>query len=210
MKLPSVLKLIIGIVVLTLSQGALACDQNGIGHAAANTRKAGMNILKNRRIDPTVTRRVSVAEILAYPDHEDPNIEASDGVVLTGQLLQAVHEGAESPNCGAKYDYHIFIGAVDAAHPLGAHLSKAQVKSRKKRAVVVELTPNIQDLHPDWGDRLEQELAGKNVCIRGWLLYDYEHHPQIGHTRGTLWEVHPITGIALFQPDGSCAAWVTP
>ena len=80
------------------------------------------------------------------------------------------------------------------------------MQSRKKHAVVVELTPNIQDLHLDWGENL-QELAGKNVCITGWLLYDYEHHPQIGKTRGTLWELHPVTGIALLQPDGSCAPW---
>lgn len=200
-------KFVIGVLALGLSQGAFAaCDQNGIGHAAPNTRKAGMNILKNRRIDPTITRSVSVAEVLAYPDQDDPNLEASDGVVLRGQLLQAVHEGAESPNCGVEKDYHIFIGAIDAAHPQGAHLTSTQVKSRKRHAVVVELTPNIQDEHPHWGNAL-QTLAGKNVCITGWLLYDYEHHPQIGHTRGTLWEVHPVTGIALLQPDGTCSSW---
>lgn len=204
-------RIIIGLISLAASQGAFAaCDQNGIGHAAPNTRKAGMNILKNRRIEPIVTRPLSVAEMLAYPDRDDANLEASDGVVLRGQLLQAVHEGAESPNCGAEHDYHIFIGAIDAAHPQGAHLTNAQVRSRKKHAVVVELTPNIQDLHPDWGNRLEQELAGKNVCITGWLLYDYEHHPQIGHTRGTLWEVHPVTGIGLLQSDGSCTPWEQP
>jgi hypothetical protein len=194
-------------LALAFPQAASACDQNGIGHAAPNTRKAGMNILKNRRATPTALRAVSVAEVLAYPDNEDAGLEASDGVVLTGQLLQAVHEGAESPNCGVKKDYHIFIGAIDAAHPQGAHLTAAQVRSRKKRAVVVELTPNFQDVHPDWGGRLQEHLAGKNVCITGWLLYDYEHHPQIGHTRGTLWEVHPVTGIGLLQADGSCVPW---
>jgi hypothetical protein len=183
-----------------------ACDQNGIGHAASNTRKAGLNILKNRRIAPAIVRTIRVADVLAYPDREDANLEASDGVILEGQLLQAVHEGPESPNCGVEFDYHIFIGATDAAHQQTAHLTKAQVRSRKKHAVVVELTPNIQDLHPDWGENL-QGLAGKNVCITGWLLYDYEHHPQIGKTRGTLWELHPVTGVALLQPDGSCAPW---
>jgi len=201
------LLVILAFLGLIIPDAAFACDQSGIGHASPNTRKAGMNILKNRRIAPVIVRTITVSEVLSYPDREDANLEASDGVVLQGQLLQAVHEGPESPNCGVEADYHIFIGAIDTAHPQGAHLSNAQVRSRKKRAVVVELTPNIQDVHPDWGANLQQELAGKNVCITGWLLYDYEHHPQIGKTRGTLWELHPITGIALLQPDGTCTPW---
>lgn len=199
---------VLAFLALMLPQAAWACDQNGIGQAAPNTRKAGLNILKNRRIAPGIVNEISTSDVLAYPNHDDANLEASDGMVLKGQLLQAVHEGPESPNCGTEHDYHIFIGAIDTAHAQGAHLTKAQVRSRKKHSVVVELTPNIQDLYPAWGDRLQQELAGRNVCITGWLLYDYEHPPQIGHTRGTLWEIHPVTGIALLQPDGSCVPWI--
>lgn len=202
------LLVVFAFLALLVPQTAFACDQNGIGHATPNTRKAGLNILKNRRIAPSIVDPIRTSDVLAYPNHDDPNLEASDGKVLQGQLLQAVHEGPESPNCGVAADYHIFIGAIDAAHPQGVHLTKAQVRSRKKRAVVVELTPNIQDLHPDWGVNLQRQLGGKNVCITGWLLYDYEHPPQLGHTRGTLWELHPITGIALLQPDGSCLPWM--
>jgi hypothetical protein len=201
------LLVIVAFLALAIPRAALACDQNGIGQAEPNTRKAGLNILKNRRIAPTSVDQIGTSDILAYPARDDASLEASKGKVLKGQLLQAVHEGPESPNCGAEYDYHIFIGKIDTAHPEGAHLTKARVRSRKKRAVVVELTPNIQDAHPDWGPNLQQQLAGKNVCITGWLLYDYEHPPQLGHTRGTLWELHPITGIALLQPDGSCLPW---
>lgn len=106
------------------------------------------------------------------------------------------------------HDSHVFIGKTDSAHPQGARLTNAQVKLRKKRTVVVELTPNIQHLHPDWGRKLQRRLAGKNVCITGWLLYDPAHPPQLGNTRGTLWEVHPITNNALLNTDGSCTAWV--
>lgn len=198
---------VLAFLALMVPQAASACDQNGIGKAAPNSLKAGLNILKNRRIAPTIVNTLRTSDVLAYPNRDDASLEASDGKVLQGQLLQAVHEGPESPNCGTEHDYHIFIGAIDAAHPQGARLTKAQVRSRKKHAIVVELTPNIQDLHPLWGANLQQQLAGKNVCITGWLLYDYEHPPQIGKTRGTLWELHPITGIALLQPDGSCVPW---
>jgi hypothetical protein len=208
MRLPYLLA--IGFMALMLSEGAFAaCDQNGIGHAKPNTRKAAMNILKNRGTGPTVVRPVSFKEILGYPDAEDKNLETEGGVLLTGQLLQRVSEGPESPNCGSGRDYHIFIGAVDQAHPEGWHLTTTRQRLLKKHAVVVELTPNIQAQHSDWVGNL-QSLVGKNVCITGWLLYDYEHHPQIGKTRGTLWEIHPVTGIGVLQVDGSCVPWQTP
>jgi hypothetical protein len=201
--------LAMGLLALLLPQGAIAaCDQQGIGRAKPHTRKAAINVLKNRTMAPVTVRPVSVADILAYPKAEDKNLE-TQGVILTGQLLQQVPEGAESPNCGTRFDYHIFVGAVDKAHPEGTHLTKARQRLLKKHSVVVELTPNIQDLHPNWGDNLES-LVGKNVCFTGWLVYDYAHAPQLGHTRGTLWEVHPITGIGLLQPDGSCESWETP
>jgi hypothetical protein len=199
-----------GLVALLLSRGAFAaCDQQSIGKAKAHTHKAAMNILKNRMPTPTLVRPISVEEVLSYPDAEDLNLETFGAVLLSGQLLQRVPEGPESPNCGSAFDYHVFIGRVDTAHPQGRHLTKARIKLLKKHAVVVELTPNVQALHPDWGGSLES-LVGKNVCITGYLLYDYEHHPQVGHTRGTLWEVHPITGIGLLQPDRSCEPWHAP
>jgi hypothetical protein len=35
-------------------------------------------------------------------------------------------------------------------------------------------------------------LTTTEVRIRGWLMLDQEHPEQIGKTRGTLWEIHPI------------------
>jgi hypothetical protein len=35
--------------------------------------------------------------------------------------------------------------------------------------------------------------------ISGWLLYDFEHTGAIGTQRATVWEVHPITKIAVKQ-----------
>ena len=72
----------------------------------------------------------------------------------------------------------------------------------RSSAVVVELTPNIQDEHPTWAKQLS-ELKNKQVCITGWLMYDPEHPEQLGKTRGTLREVHPITGIAI-KKGGEC------
>ena len=40
------------------------------------------------------------------------------------------------------------------------------------------------------------------VRISGWLMLDQEHPEQIGKTRGTLWEIHPITRIEVKDANG--------
>ena len=187
--------------------GAARCDHFGKGAAGNDARKAALNILKNNTDEAASPSDVEVADILGYPDREDRNLERKP-VMLKGQLLQRVKEKKESPNCNSptRVDYHIFIGATDTAHPDGTTLSATRVKSLKKESVVVELTPNIQDNHHDWAGRL-QSLVGKNVCITGWTLFDYEHQPQVGQTRGTLWEVHPITGIGVLNANRTCEQW---
>jgi hypothetical protein len=37
------------------------------------------------------------------------------------------------------------------------------------------------------------------VRITGWLMWDYEHKEQLGNTRRTLWEVHPIHSIQVLH-----------
>jgi hypothetical protein len=40
--------------------------------------------------------------------------------------------------------------------------------------------------------------------MTGWLTFDQEHNEQVGKTRGTLWEVHPVTRVQVLE-DGK---WV--
>jgi hypothetical protein len=37
------------------------------------------------------------------------------------------------------------------------------------------------------------------VRISGWLLLDPEHRAHLGKYRSTLWEIHPITRIEVFD-----------
>jgi hypothetical protein len=39
---------VLAFLAFMVPQAAFACDRNGIGQAAPNTRKAGLNILKSR------------------------------------------------------------------------------------------------------------------------------------------------------------------
>lgn len=114
-------------------------------------------------------------------------------VETTGYILDYKHEGTESTNCHASSyrDYHMWL-AVNASD------SKAQ-------AIVIEITPRVQAMRPGWADHLS-ELKGAHVRIRGWLLFDEEHPEQLGQTRKTLWEIHPIMHIEIDQGGGN---WVS-
>ena len=37
------------------------------------------------------------------------------------------------------------------------------------------------------------------VRISGWLFFDPEHPDQLGVTRATLWEIHPVMQIDVNQ-----------
>lgn len=191
----------ISILVLLLGAPAnAACYPLTTGDAAPNTAKADLNTLKNRTTTPSHTTDLTVADVLAFDDEDDAQRDQT-GVVLTGVMLDSHHEGKESPNCKnpTRRDFHIWIGARGAD-------TVAARRGLRKKSVVVELTPNIQDEHPDWGARLT-DLHGKYVCIKGWLMFDPEHPPQLNKTRGTLWEVHPILGIGEVGGDGTCRYW---
>jgi len=37
------------------------------------------------------------------------------------------------------------------------------------------------------------------VRISGWLMMDPQHPDQVGNSRVTIWEIHPITRIEVFR-----------
>ncbi len=65
--------------------------------------------------------------------------------------------------------------------------------------MVVEVTPRVRDQRPGWTDSALAALKGQQVRISGWLLMDQEHPEQLGQTRATLWEIHPIMHIEVNQ-----------
>jgi hypothetical protein len=38
--------------------------------------------------------------------------------------------------------------------------------------------------------------------VSGWLMMDQEHPDQVGKTRGTLWEVHPVMRLEVERRGG--------
>ena len=122
-------------------------------------------------------------------------VASSEGlpVVVEGYFVGAKVEGPESTNChGAESkfrDWHVWLAAAPGKD--------------RRRSIVVETTPVIRARHPEWklGEIHRLVRDSTPVRVSGWLLFDPDHPDQLGKTRGTLWEIHPVMRIEL-QRDG--------
>ena len=108
-------------------------------------------------------------------------------VRVEGYLQAFKLEGREPPNCysedPAMRDYHLWL----AEEPRDA----------QRRAIVVEITPRVRALHPNWTEVQLARLRTSRARIRvsGWLMLDQMHPERVGLNRATLWELHPILRI---------------
>jgi hypothetical protein len=112
-------------------------------------------------------------------------------IALEGYLVGVKESGPESCNChGAAFefrDHHLWLAP--------------SADDDRTRAVVVETTPRVRAKHPHWDTQTLNTVAKtrQHVRISGWLMFDPEHPDQVGKTRATLWEIHPIMRIEIEQ-----------
>lgn len=181
-----------------VATGFQGCPPEGDGGDPA------LNRLKNRT-DSARFVPVSIDAVLALPwpaaverrrraewsRADAARVARSEGtpVSVEGYLVGAKEEGPESPNChGADAgfrDWHLWLAGSPGRD--------------RSRSVVVEATPVIRARHPAWSLRAIRRLVrdGDRVRVGGWLLLDPEHPDQVGRTRGTIWEIHPIMAIEV-------------
>ncbi|HEY6042372.1 MAG TPA: hypothetical protein VIX58_09590 [Anaerolineae bacterium] len=110
-------------------------------------------------------------------------------VAVEGFLADSKVEGPEATNCHSidEVDFHVWIGP-------GANADRA-------RSLVVEFTPRVRSKHAGWTATKMERLDTLHLRVRvsGWVLMDQEHPDQIGRTRGTLWEIHPVMQFEVQQ-----------
>jgi hypothetical protein len=97
----------------------------------------------------------------------------------------------EGTNCG-----------FSLASETDTHLALVgDVGDAEKNSVVIEFTPRFLKLHPRWTKALLSKYVDTNVPVRitGWLMLDPDHRNHLGRFRYTLWEIHPITKIEVFE-----------
>ena len=174
-----------------------------------------LNSLKNRDKPPTTSMTVYTVDQLYQVTPSLPNRKVhrdkwtaqqrdlaaqweSRPVVVEGYLIHApVREKAEACNCGSTtyIDHHMWLGPTPTA--------------ARTRAMVVEISPRAWPNHLTWKSAtatLKPVVNHKEkVRVGGWLTWDQEHKEQLGKTRRTLWEVHPIHQIQVLRGN----QWVT-
>lgn len=191
---------------LVLPLGLAAQDFHGCpgeGHGG----DPALNRLKNRVEVPGQFEPMRFHELrdLEVPDgvskkHRDTWPQATREAVepqeqravqVVGYLLKVKLEGQESPNCYADdpklRDFHIWL----ANSP----------DDDRSDAVVVEVTPRVRARHKSWSLTNLRRFVNQQsrVRISGWFMLDPEHPDQVGKTRATLWEIHPVLKIEVWS-----------
>jgi hypothetical protein len=110
-------------------------------------------------------------------------------VQVIGYFVSSKRQGPESCNCHSTTDKDYHIWMTDDPN-----------KTRQE-GIVVETTPRVSAFHSGWtGTAFGQIVRNKmKVRVSGWLLMDPEHPDQVGKTRGTIWEIHPIMQIETLE-----------
>lgn len=186
-------------------------------HGCPQTAQGGdpyLNSLKNRDKPPTTAHLYTVDSLYratpALPNRKVPRSKwtaaqralaakwESVAVMVEGYLIHLpVREKQEACNCASlQYvDHHMWLAPTATA--------------ARTRAMVVEISPRAWPAHSSWQNAtayLKPVVDNKEkVRITGWLTYDQEHHEQVGKTRRTLYEVHPIHSIQVWRGG----KWVT-
>jgi len=77
----------------------------------------------------------------------------------------------------------------------------------QSEAIVAQMTPRVRARHKDWNLKNLTYIARGRFLVRvyGWLLFEDEEQKQLGRSRATLWEIHPIIQIE-FRERGE---WIT-
>ncbi|MFL5576139.1 MAG: hypothetical protein ACJ79S_09255 [Gemmatimonadaceae bacterium] len=110
--------------------------------------------------------------------------QEAQGVRVEGYLVRARQQGPESCNChgaAARYrDYHLWL--------------TADTSLDRDVSLIAEMSPRLRAVHRGWNLKALNGVVRRKERVRvsGWLLLDQEHPEQIGKTRGTLWEIHPV------------------
>jgi hypothetical protein len=182
----------------------LTCGPTGSG----DNRDQGTNVRKNRTDLSSSYHDVTWQAIAGLPfpkgapKNRDkfPTALLAPIIKLEGAPVQTVgyivaikpqKSNSESCNCGwhgeEATDWHIAL----AEHP----------GDGEKTSVVVEPTPRIKIKHPNWTKKNLEPWLNEDLPVRisGWLLYDPQHANHLDKYRSTLWEIHPVTRIEVWN-----------
>jgi hypothetical protein len=169
-----------------------------------------LNQLKNR-VDEAVWQPTDVAALLqltwptgvagkrmsGWAPNDRAQIEPNNGnpVQVEGYLLQIRQQESESTNCNAadpaNRDFHGWLSALPG-------------DDRANKSLIIEFTPRIRAKHLTWTLQALDVIVRQKTRVRisGWTMLDPDHPDEVGKSRSTLWEIHPVMKVETAQADG--------
>ncbi len=132
-------------------------------------------------------RTIERRHLAQWPPQDRARVEAINGeyVQIEGYLIAVSSQGPEATNCqsATDVDFHIWLAASPS--------------DGRERSVIIEATPRVRAGNPDQSLETIRGLVSRQVRVRvtGWMMLDPEHPDQVGKTRGTIWEIHPVMKI---------------
>jgi len=205
-------------------QNSVFAGEEGSCATSGDGGDSATNLLKNRVDVPSAYHSVTWNAInnTSYPEGAKRSradwtpsqldaIAPFEGVpvALEGFLYKVkVESSSPNGNGGETTNCHAHLAAdVDWHMPLTASSGQGE-----NLAVIVETTPRLRQAHPNWtvarlkpwtenvSSHANAAFNGQPIRIFGWLMLDPEHQDMITEgLRSTLWEIHPITRIEVFQ-----------
>ena len=159
------------------------CGSKGSPAQATNT-------LKNRSSQVGSPKSSTVSQLSALPLTGAKVAKLrSEGIVVEGFLLGVRQETQESCNCGdaTLNDFHLWL--TDKA------------SDQKKSSAVVEMTPRWRAANTGWNLTAVRHLIAQKAKVRvtGWRYLDPNHQSNVGTSRASRWEIHPITKFEVFS-----------
>ncbi len=202
-------------LTIAVASGPMAADDQqttGDFNGCPPTGKGGdpdQNTHKNRDVPPASYQDMALADVLkntpsaawamGTKHRAEWTAEAKASVAdweskalrIEGRLIAVRRPGPEACNCDSStdVDHHLWIALRPASD------------AKATESMVVEISPRTLGAHPGWDMNTLIDLAkqGAQVRISGWVTWDEEHGDEVGKSRGTLWEIHPIHLIEVFQ-----------
>lgn len=112
-------------------------------------------------------------------------------VVVEGYIVNVRESGPEPANCGRTGMGNIGWRISFTKNP----------RDDRSTAVIAEVTPRVR-LNRKWTlDLVRSVIINDHLPARisGWLFFNPEDTGELGQTRATLWEIHPVMQIEVFQ-----------
>jgi len=164
------------------------------------------NILKNRDIPPPQYRSYLIGDLInELPQNlptkrfrslwnDESKIIASRwesvGASVEGRLMKVKREGPEACNCHSRTNLELHLWFV------------SEMNSKPSDAIIAVISPRVSFIkHPTWNleNLLRVVRQAMKVRIGGWLMWNQTHPEQVGISRATLWEIHPIHKIEVLS-----------